>query len=399
MEESRECGFELKEGSMGFQFASKSKQPAQHKSSPPPMTTVRSLAPTHPVLQLQRTIGNQGVLRLLESQRIQPKCACGGGCPRCQQANLKISQPGDRYEQEADRLADQVMRMSDSQVQRQKEGEGSTRAESTTPNRPALTVSGRTGHSLPDSVRSFFEPRFGHDFSQVRVHTDDRAAESARSINALAYTVGNHVVFGDGQYAPQTRTGQHLLAHELAHVTQQRKTPQPNVLRRKSACPETVVIGSLKARSPFSQALFDKGFRTWLGLDSYMKVGPKDAYNSCIYEKLSVVKNTCGTQGNLSKYKPCGPKKHCLTVGDRTKSKNLFWDMHRSTFKAGSLLEGSGKKTCQVTCLQKYICPKGGKEVGSFYVTRTFKAEAWGKDKVHVTLGSIEKVSAPVVTK
>jgi hypothetical protein len=65
------------------------------------------------------------------------------------------------------------------------------------------------------------EPRFGHDFSQVRVHTDARAAESARNINALAYTVGRDVVFGAGQHSPHTREGKRLMAHELTHVTQQ----------------------------------------------------------------------------------------------------------------------------------------------------------------------------------
>ena len=62
---------------------------------------------------------------------------------------------------------------------------------------------------------------FGHDFSNVRIHTDSGAAESARSVNALAYTVGDHIVFGAGHYAPHTRAGKHLLAHELAHTIQQ----------------------------------------------------------------------------------------------------------------------------------------------------------------------------------
>jgi hypothetical protein len=65
------------------------------------------------------------------------------------------------------------------------------------------------------------EPHFGHDFSQVRVHTDSRAAESARSISALAYTVGQHIAFDQGQYSPGSTAGRRLLAHELAHVVQQ----------------------------------------------------------------------------------------------------------------------------------------------------------------------------------
>ncbi len=77
------------------------------------------------------------------------------------------------------------------------------------------------GEPLSQSDRAFFEPRFGYDFSHVRVHGDVRAAESARAVNALAYTVGQDVVFGPGWYAPGTNEGSHLLAHELTHVVQQ----------------------------------------------------------------------------------------------------------------------------------------------------------------------------------
>jgi hypothetical protein len=78
-----------------------------------------------------------------------------------------------------------------------------------------------SGQPLDTATRAFMEPRFGHDFSRVRVHTDSRAAESARAVNALAYTVGRDVVFRTGQYAPGTSKGQSLLAHELTHVVQQ----------------------------------------------------------------------------------------------------------------------------------------------------------------------------------
>ncbi|MEK6321046.1 MAG: DUF4157 domain-containing protein [Acidobacteriota bacterium] len=77
------------------------------------------------------------------------------------------------------------------------------------------------GQPLDAATRAFMEPRFGHDFSHVRVHTDARAMESARTVNALAYTVGNNIVFGGGQYAPGATSGSRLLAHELTHVLQQ----------------------------------------------------------------------------------------------------------------------------------------------------------------------------------
>src|SRR6266508_239241 len=77
------------------------------------------------------------------------------------------------------------------------------------------------GAPLPASVRNFFEPRFGHDFSQVRIHTYGAAAESAREVNAMAYTMGRDIVFGQGHYAPDAPDGRRLLAHELTHTLQQ----------------------------------------------------------------------------------------------------------------------------------------------------------------------------------
>jgi len=88
------------------------------------------------------------------------------------------------------------------------------------------------GEPLDASTRGIMEPRFGHDFSRVRVHTDARAGESAQVINALAYTVGRDVVFEAGRYAPHTSEGRKLLAHELAHVVQQsglQTRPQANL--------------------------------------------------------------------------------------------------------------------------------------------------------------------------
>lgn len=83
------------------------------------------------------------------------------------------------------------------------------------------------GHSLDENTRIFMESRFGYDFSQVRIHTNARAGQSARAINASAYTVGSKLVFADGNYSPYSPQGQHLLAHELAHVIQQRASTQP----------------------------------------------------------------------------------------------------------------------------------------------------------------------------
>ena len=97
-----------------------------------------------------------------------------------------------------------------------------------------------TGRPLDAAARKFFESRFGTDFSNVRVHTDRRAADSAQSIDALAYTLGRDLVFAPGQYAPGTDEGRRLIAHELAHVLQQKEM----IVQRYSAGEKTSPLGS-----------------------------------------------------------------------------------------------------------------------------------------------------------
>src|ERR1043165_1785632 len=92
------------------------------------------------------------------------------------------------------------------------------------------------GKPLDTNSRAFFEPRFDHDFSQVRIHSATKAAERAWSVSAAAYTVGQDIVFGSGRFDPESSSGRHLLAHELAHTTQQAGTSATNVscIDRKS---------------------------------------------------------------------------------------------------------------------------------------------------------------------
>ena len=156
-------------------------------------------------------------------------CACGGGCPRCQkqmllQTKLKISEPGDKYEQEADRIADEVMRMPEPSVQSKTIANPTPLNSEQSPSEvPPIVheVLNSPGQPLHPETRTFMESRFKHDFSQVRVHTDARAAESAQAVQAIAYTFGRSVVFGIGQYTPTTIAGRKLIAHELTHVLQQ----------------------------------------------------------------------------------------------------------------------------------------------------------------------------------
>ncbi len=187
------------------------------------------------------------------------------------QPKLTVNTPGDKYEQEADRVADMVMRMPDSMVSRaalgavpvstsdgkkkrvqrqcatcgakspssgecpeckkKKQGLGGTlqrlspQGDSAAgmPAPPIVSqVLSSPGSPLADSTRSFFEPRLGTDLSQIRVHTDSLASESARQVQARAYTVGNHIAFAAGEAHFGTTAGQTLLAHELTHTLQQR---------------------------------------------------------------------------------------------------------------------------------------------------------------------------------
>ncbi len=320
----------------------KIKKPLKKNSPSPVIAKIASLqnkdSPANNITHLQRTIGNQAVQRLFKSDTLQAK--------------LEIGKPNDKYEKEADRIADIVMRMpepycptcnevesikrqpeeeeeefqanpiaeqitplvqrqeeepeeeeeeepiqakpvtegitaevqrqeeepeeeeeeepvqtklaDDAVLQRQEEPEEEeeeepiqtkTVAEGITPevqrqeeepeeeeeeeepiqaksNGPTVVKASRTvessinslstdGQPLSKSVRNYFEPRFGYDFSEVRVHTDSKASEAAKSINARAFTKGRSIVFGVGQYLPETTKGKSLLGHELTHVVQQ----------------------------------------------------------------------------------------------------------------------------------------------------------------------------------
>lgn len=182
----------------------------------------------HRLLQLQRTIGNQAVLRLMAS----------GG--------VHISRPDDAHEMEAERVTARIMSMrgganrnapaADSvrvdrpqgqedpadRVDRRAAASGSAAAQAPGANlRAGLQRLEGAGHALAPTERAFFEPRFGASFGAVRVHTGGEADALARSVDARAFTVDHHIVFRAGEYRPETQAGRHLLAHELTHTIQQ----------------------------------------------------------------------------------------------------------------------------------------------------------------------------------
>ncbi|WP_415229953.1 DUF4157 domain-containing protein [Psychromonas sp.] len=169
-----------------------------------------------------------------------------GSVKKVLQPKLKIGPPNDKYEQEADRVAEQVMAMSKARqaspvnntaayretVQRvcsKCEGEELLQKKSTDAPSPYMTADINSkidalktgGQPLSSSERSFFEPRFEADFSDVRLHRGQQAADTAQTVHARAFTYGNNVVFGAGQYSSDSTQSRKLLAHELTHVVQQ----------------------------------------------------------------------------------------------------------------------------------------------------------------------------------
>jgi hypothetical protein len=170
--------------------------------------------------------------------------------PQRVQTNLTSNLPVDKYEQEADQIAEKLMRIPSSAMQPVPICKGSLSdcyekvpysktlqksvADSGTPLSPEKSrIIPSGGRPLDQETRSFFELSFGLDFNEVRVHTGSQAARLTRALQAKAYTLGHDIVFGEGQHQPKTTTGRQLLAHELAHVVQQ-QSQTPCHLQRQS---------------------------------------------------------------------------------------------------------------------------------------------------------------------
>ena len=209
----------------------------------------------------QRNIGNRAMLRTLArpTTAIRPPVISQPTAPPLQR-KLEIGAVNDPLEAEADRVAEHVTRMPDpaiairsatphisrkcaaceeedqKKVQRKPTGEAKSAGEVQPLVQDVLRSPGR---SLDSATRAFMEPRFGADFSGVRVHDDAQATKSAKSVHALAYTVGNNVVFNTNQYRPASVAGQRLLAHELTHVVQQSGESKQRLRRKELPDEET----------------------------------------------------------------------------------------------------------------------------------------------------------------
>jgi hypothetical protein len=200
------------------------------------------------------------------------------------ETKLMIKNPRDGCEQEADQVSERVVRMPEAQLPRGQASDG-TWAEgrkgqsAQKPERVQLSGAGGDGlgqtvappivhevlrgpgQPLDAAMRAFMEPRFGYDFSRVRVHSGPVAEQSARDVNAEAYTVGHNVVFGDGRFLPATHEGRRLLAHELTHVVQQ-SAGAPSLQRapKKDASPPAPRMTEADAEAWYREMNVDEAF-------------------------------------------------------------------------------------------------------------------------------------------
>ena len=248
----------------------------------------------------QQSIGNQAMLRLLTRRRsVLPRE------PDPVQTKLKVGAVNDPLERDADRVADEVVRAptmgaspaaAAPQVSRKCSGwehEETLRTQRAGPQAASGQASAivhdelrSPGRPLDAATRAYMEPRFGYDFSGVRVHTGASAARSARSVNSKAFTVGQHVVFGEGRFAPTSTEGQRLLAHELVHVTQQLppsfRPPSSGNHRMSGTRAITMPTGGGSLPSLMLQRAVDNGAEDhWDKLSTSVRNDAQELYDDC----------------------------------------------------------------------------------------------------------------------
>jgi uncharacterized membrane protein HdeD (DUF308 family) len=208
------------------------------------------------LLQERERLGNRQFHALLRGSRAPPD-----DTPRAhaalQRKGSREDEPGDAYEHEADRVAEQILRMPQPQASRQSPIQaprfsryaGDASAPCGTALLSVQEALSSSGQPLDAAARAFMEPRFGHDFTKVRVHAGAAAERSARAVSARAYTVGNDIVFGAGQFAPGTVQGRRLLAHELTHVVQQSSGQATSVAQLQRAANPPIPVTRETARA------------------------------------------------------------------------------------------------------------------------------------------------------
>ncbi|MEB3180879.1 MAG: DUF4157 domain-containing protein [Nostocaceae cyanobacterium] len=227
---------------------------------------------THPILQLQADIGNAAVNHLIQAQHqgnqqpIQSKPLFGGLSQELLpiQPKLSIGTPGDKYEQEADHIAEEVVSQINTSgiqqstpsqtvqrsVQPLSDGGGTV---ATPEQETSIEQAKGNGQPLPENIRQPMEEAFEADFSGVRIHTNAQSDEMNQSIQANAFTTGKDIFFRSDTFNPHTHQGQKLLAHELTHVVQQSGSqPQTQTSEKGDMSPVTAQTGSQMIQCQFT---------------------------------------------------------------------------------------------------------------------------------------------------
>jgi len=244
-------------------------------------------------------------LEVLRGMHIQPK--------------LSLGAPDDPYEREADAVAEQVMRnlsvkadppdiqakcasceREEERLRRQGSGQVSTHTLGRLESR--LQQRQNRGNALPPTLQTRMQEAFGADFGQVRIHADEEAAQMAGDIQALAFARGQDIYFAQGQYQPQTPSGQRLLAHELTHVVQQGGGAPEGVLRRapanKDQAADNANINYRSARELNRAGWYEFGFRYFNIFadtpEKYSPVTTPNAYANEVYRLQNIIVNKIG---------------------------------------------------------------------------------------------------------
>jgi hypothetical protein len=248
-----------------------------------------------------------GIPALAQEEKKLPMAVFHGGLRLPLQCKLAIGAVNDPLEGEADAMADRVLRtpvpevslasadLSTTPVVQRRES-GSAAAEAAEAPPIVHEVLSSPGQPLDFTSRAFFEPRIGYDFSTVRIHTGFRAARSAEAVNAVAYAVGEHIVFGDGHYSPQTSQGRQLLAHELAHTVQQRETSSHRIARQ----PLTPAPAAAPAKPKVKTGTFKDRWHYVAYLDQGLIRLARDVMSTDITKRIGTVPWITNNPGNLT---------------------------------------------------------------------------------------------------
>ena len=347
---------------------------------------INALQKLNIINELQKNYGNSNIQRMI-------------------QAKLKIGQPNDKYEQEADRVAERVMQIPEPQTHWQSEEEKEKEEEEilqtkTVPGQaPEVTrdLESRihalrgAGQPLQESVRAFFEQRFGRDFTQVRIHADARAAELSRSLNAKALTMGKDILFGPGQYSPETPTGRKLLAHELTHVVQQTGIQKKSLLENHIQRMQVQLIPAIgeSDRSVILEIQWSTaGYRDFQDrvekeVQKSLKV-PSDWLPQLMHES-----NLGDVYVVLNEEKPLRPEGEMIEIEASFRAEEamgeswLYFQVAAVpvTGKAGEAVAEKEKKISAKKPQQVYMFTFGGKEY--YLMENEFKAQ---QEKIHQTI-------------